>query len=168
MSSTLTAYVILILVAVQRVGELVIARRNTARLLQSGGVEVGARHYPLFVVLHGTWLVALLIWVGVTGPPISWPLIGIFVVLQPGRVWVLMTLGPYWTTRIITVPDKPLIATGPYRFVRHPNYWVVVGEIAVLPLAFGAWQIAVIYSLLNALLLRHRIRVEDAVLTDRR
>lgn len=167
MSSSLTTYVILGLVAGQRVAELVIARRNTGRLLREGAVEIGAAHYPLFVILHSTWLLALLIWVSVHESPVIWPLIGVFVLLQLGRVWVLMTLGPYWTTRIITVPDAPLITTGPYRYVRHPNYWIVVGEIAVLPLAFSAWQIAIVFSIANAVLLRHRIGVEDAALKDR-
>lgn len=168
MSSQVLAYVILSAVAVQRIGELVLARRNTARLLASGGIEVGARHYPLFVLLHGSWLLALLFWVSKVDAPVSWPLIGVFVVLQLGRVWVLATLGPYWTTRIISIPDRPLITNGPYRLVRHPNYWIVVGEIAVLPLAFGSWPIAIVFSLLNAILLRHRIRVEDSALNERR
>ena len=155
------------MVALQRVCELVYARRNERRLLASGGVEVGARHYPLFIVLHASWLVA--IWSLVPADaPVSWPLLALFIVLQAARVWVVASLGRFWTTRVITMPGAPLVKRGPYRFVRHPNYVVVVCEIAVLPLAFGAWQIAVVFSVLNALLLAHRIRVEDRALDARR
>lgn len=158
---------IVLLVAVQRIAELVLAKRNTARLLARGGVEIGAGHYPLFVLLHGSWLVALVLLVPADAP-VHWPLIGLFVLLQLGRVWVIATLGPYWTTRIISVPGAPLVTGGPFRYVRHPNYLIVTGEIAVLPLAFGAWEIALVYSVLNALLLRHRIAVEDRALSGRR
>jgi len=88
-------------------------------------------------------------------------------VLQGLRVWVLATLGRYWTTRIITLPGAPLVRRGPYRWLRHPNYVVVAGEIAVLPLAFGAWQIAVVFSLANALVLWIRIRSEERALATR-
>ena len=97
-----------------------------------------------------------------------WLLVGVFVVLQLLRVWVIATLGPYWTTRVITLDAAPLVRSGPFRFLRHPNYWVVTGEIAVLPLAFGEWGIAVVWTVLNALLLRHRIAVETGALSDRR
>lgn len=158
---------IVILVALQRIGELVLARRNTAKLLEKGGVEVGSGHYPLFVLLHGTWLLALFASVP-PGAEIIWPLIGLFCLLQLGRIWVIVTLGPYWTTRVISVPNAPLVTGGPFRFVRHPNYLIVTAEIAVLPLALSAWEIALAYSLLNAALLRHRIAVEDTALHERR
>ena len=104
--------------------------------------------------------------------PIAWPLIGVFVLLQAARIWVIASLGPYWSTRIITVPDAPLVRRGPYRFVRHPNYLVVAAEIAVLPPAFDPlsarqWAIALVFTVLNALLLRHRIRIEEAALAGR-
>lgn len=159
--------VILLLVALQRLAELVLARRNTARLLAAGGVEVGARHYPLFVLLHGSWLVLLFVALP-PNAPILWPFLVLFLAAQAGRIWVIRTLGPYWTTRIVTVPGAPLATTGPFRFVRHPNYLVVTVEIAALPLAFGAWGIAAVFTVLNALLLRHRIGVEDAALSERR
>lgn len=157
---------ILALVVLQRLGELVVARRNTRRLLAGGGREVGAAHYPLFILLHGSWLVAIAATVPLQRQP-SWALIALFAVLQLCRVWVIATLGPYWTTRIITVDGAPLVRRGPFRLVRHPNYWVVCAEIAVLPLAFGDWPVAIIWSVLNALLLRHRIRVEGEVLRAR-
>jgi methyltransferase len=97
-----------------------------------------------------------------------WWLVGLFLVLQLLRVWVILTLGRYWTTRIITVDDAPLVRTGPFRFLRHPNYWIVVGEVAVLPLAFGNWPVTLVWSVLNGLLLRHRIRAENAALSNRR
>jgi methyltransferase len=157
---------ILALVVVQRLAELVLAARNTRRLLARGGREVGRGHYPLFIMLHASWLIAI----AVATPPRtepSWPLIGVFAVLQLLRVWIIATLGPYWTTRVITVDDAPVVHSGPYRLVRHPNYWVVTAEIAVLPLAFHDWAIALVWSILNALLLRHRVRVESAALASR-
>ena len=159
--------IVVLLVALQRLIELLIAQRNTRRLLQEGGREIGARHYPLLVLLHGAWLVTMLIFIPATAP-VSVPLLGAFVILQLLRVWIVLTLGRYWTTRIITLPGAPLVRRGPYRFLRHPNYAVVIGEIALLPLAFGAWQIAVIFSALNLILLRHRIRIEDTALAARR
>ncbi len=160
------AWVILALVAAQRLGELVYSRRNEARLRAMGGVETGAGHYPFFFLVHGGWLAALAFWVG-QGAIVNWWWLGLFALLQIGRLWVLASLGRYWCTRIITVPEAPLITSGPYRWLRHPNYALVIGEIAVLPLAFSAYTIAVTFSLLNALLLVHRIRIENAALRDR-
>jgi methyltransferase len=157
---------ILSLVVVQRLGELALASANTRRLLARGGQEIGQRHYPLFILLHGSWLVAIAVATPLATQP-NWPLIGVFVGLQMLRVWVIATLGPYWTTRIISIDGAPIVRGGPYRFVRHPNYWVVVGEIAVLPLAFGDWSVALIWSILNGLLLRHRIGVEMMALAER-
>ena len=160
-------WITLVLVALQRLGELAYAARNTRRLLARGAVEIGRAHYPLFVLLHGGWLVAMAALVPAAAP-VSWPLLGLFVLLQLGRLWVVATLGPYWTTRIITLPQVPLVRRGPYRFVNHPNYLIVTGEIAVLPLAFGAWPIALVFSILNAALLAWRIRIENGTLTPRR
>ncbi len=161
------APLILMLVVIQRAAELVLAARNRRRLMAAGGVETGARHYPLFILLHGGWLAALFILVPVDAP-VNWAWLAVFVALQAGRVWVIVSLGRQWTTRIITVPGTPLVRSGPYRYLRHPNYLVVAGEIAVLPLVFGAWPIAIVFSILNAALIRHRIRIEDAALADRR
>lgn len=161
------AYVVLALVAVERLAELVYAERNTRRLRAAGAREVGAAHYPLLVLLHAAWLavIALSIDRETRGDP--W-LLGLFALLQLGRLWVIASLGRFWTTRIITLPAAPLVRAGPYRFLRHPNYVVVVGEIVVLPLAFGMiWQ-ALIFSVLNGLLLAHRIRVEAIALAPRR
>lgn len=158
---------ILGLVVIQRLAELVVAHRNTRRLLARGAREVGAGHYPLFILLHASWLVAIALTTPLDRQPI-WPLIGVFALLQGLRIWVVTTLGPYWTTRVITLDDAPLVRRGPFRFVRHPNYWVVCGEIAVLPLAFGDWPVALVWTLLNALLLTHRIRVETEALSPRK
>lgn len=160
-------HAVLAFVVAQRLAELVWSARNTRRLLARGATEVGARHYPLFVLLHGSWLLALALTVPAATPP-HWPLLGVFALLQLLRIWVVATLGAYWTTRIITLETAPLVQAGPFRWLRHPNYAVVVGELAVLPLAFGAWQIALVWSLLNALLLWHRIRIENAALQPRR
>jgi methyltransferase len=157
---------VLALVAAQRLAELALAAANTRRLLARGGREVGRAHYPLFVLLHASWLAAIALTTPLERQP-WWPLIGVFIVLQVLRVWVVATLGPYWTTRIITLDDAPIVRRGPFRFVRHPNYCVVVAEIAVLPLAFGNWPVALIWSVLNALLLRHRVRLEMAALAPR-
>ena len=157
---------IVALVALERVAELAHARRNARALLARGGVEVGAGHYPLLVLLHAAWLAALLYLVPADRAP-SWAWLGIFVLLQALRLWVLASLGPYWTTRIITLPGAPLVRHGPYRFLRHPNYVVVAAEIAVLPLAFGAWRIALVFSALNLALLAWRIRVEQQALAPR-
>ena len=155
--------IVILLVAAQRLVELAIARRNTARLLAAGGVEAGAAHYPLFVLLHGAWLAAILVFVPADAPVI-WPLLGIFVLLQIGRIWVIVSLAGRWTTRIIVCPGQPLSRRGLYRYVRHPNYIIVAGEIALLPLAFGAWEIALIFTALNLALLAWRIRIEDRAL----
>ena len=156
-----------LLVAVQRLLEMVYAQRNARRLLADGGVEHGARHYPLFILLHGAWLAALFFLVPPEAP-VSWPLLGLYLLLQVGRYWVIASLGRFWTTRVITLPGTALVRRGPYRWFRHPNYLILAAEVAVLPLAFGAWQIALVFSLANAALLAQRIRVENAALAERR
>ena len=155
------------LVVCQRLGELWLANRNTKALLAMGGEEHGAAHYPLFVLLHGGWLIALFPAVS-SETVVNWPLIGLFLILQLGRLWVIRTLGRFWTTRVITVPGAPLVTRGPYRWIRHPNYLVVALEIPVLPLALGLWEIAAVFTVLNLVLLSYRIRFEDRVLRGRR
>lgn len=157
--------IVVLLVAAQRLAELVLARRNTRALLAQGGVEYGRGHYPLFVLLHAGWLVAIFTLVPAEAP-VSWALLAVFVLLQAGRLWVIASLGPFWTTRIVSLPGAPLVRRGPFRWVRHPNYLVVAGELAVLPLAFGAWELAVVFSLLNLPLTAWRIHVEDAALAQ--
>ena len=153
---------ILGLVTAQRLGELVVARRNTRRLLTQGGVEHAAGHYPLIVALHAAWLLGL--WLLAWDRPVSFGWLAAYIVLEGLRAWVLLSLGARWTTRIVTVPGETLVRRGPYRFVSHPNYLVVAGEIAVLPLVFGLPAYAAVFSLLNAAVLWIRIRAENAVL----
>ena len=156
------AMVILAAVTLERVGELVLARRNTAALIARGATEHAPGHYPLIVMLHAAWLAGL--WLLAWDAAVSLPWIAAFAVLQGLRIWVLATLGPRWTTRIIVMDNAPLVSSGPYRFMSHPNYLVVVGEIAVLPLAFGLPLYALIFSVANAAVLAIRIRAENAVL----
>jgi methyltransferase len=154
--------IVLALVTLQRMAELVIADRNTRRLKASGAQESGAGHYPVMVAMHAAWLIGL--WILAWDRPVSLPWLAVFVVLQLLRVWVLATLGGRWTTRIIVLPGAPLVRRGPYRFLSHPNYAVVVAEIAVLPLAFGLMAFAAIFSVLNAMVLWVRLRAETAAL----
>ncbi|HTQ15417.1 MAG TPA: isoprenylcysteine carboxylmethyltransferase family protein [Rhizomicrobium sp.] len=161
------AYVILGLVALQRLAEMAYAGRNTRALMARGAVEVGRAHYPLIVALHAAWLVAIVAFLP-RAAGISVPFLALFLLLQGLRLWVLAALGPYWTTRIVTLPGAPLVKRGPYRFIRHPNYAVVAGEIAALPLVFGEIAVAIVFSALNAIILFWRIRQEDRALAARR
>ena len=159
---TWPAFLILGLVTAQRLGELLLAERNTRRLLAKGAHEVGRGHYPFMVAVHAGWLVAL--WLLGPGPPIHVvPLIA-YILLQAARIWVIATLGERWTTRIIVLPGAPLVRHGPYRWLDHPNYLIVVAEIAVLPLVFGLPEVAAFFSVLNALVLWVRIREENKAL----
>jgi len=158
-----SAIIVLGLVTLQRLGELFLARHNTARMLARGATEAGARHYPLLVALHFAWLSSLWIW-GYSQPVEPFWLGG-FVVLQCLRAWIIFSLGTRWTTRIVVLPGAPLVAAGPYRFMSHPNYAVVVCEIAVLPLALGLPLVALIFTALNAWILFIRIRAENRALT---
>ncbi|MDP3959510.1 MAG: isoprenylcysteine carboxylmethyltransferase family protein [Pseudorhodobacter sp.] len=154
------AAVLLALVTVGRLGELWLARRNTAALLARGAVEIAPGHYPLIVALHTAWLAVL--WTYGAGQPVNPLWLAVFLGLQAARVWVLTTLGTRWTTRIIVIPGEWLVANGPYRFVNHPNYLVVIGEIAVLPLCLGLPWVALVFSALNAAVLMVRIQAENA------
>lgn len=158
------AIAILAFVTLQRVGELILARENTQRLLVLGAVEYSRAHYPLIVAVHSSWLMSL--WWLAPGRPIHWPLLILFALFQLGRLWVIRTLGGRWTTRIIVLPGAPLITGGPFRFVSHPNYLIVIGEIAVLPLVFGLWELALLFSALNAVVLVIRIRAENRALAQ--
>lgn len=154
--------IILALVTLQRLSELVIARRNTADLLAKGAIETGASHYPVMVALHASWLIGL--WMFGWNQPVHWPLFALYLVLQAGRVWVLATLGRRWTTRIITVPNESLVARGPYKFIRHPNYAVVAVEMPLLPLVFGLTWYAILFGALNLAMLAWRISIENRAL----
>jgi methyltransferase len=156
------AAILLAAVTAERLAELALARANTRALLAKGGREVAAGHYPLIVALHAAWLAAL--WLQGWDAPLQLGWLAIFLVLQAGRGWVLATLGRRWTTRIIVVPGEDLVRRGPFRLLPHPNYAVVVGEIATLPLALGLPWTALAFSLLNALVLAIRIPAENRAL----
>ena len=158
------ASIILALVTLQRLGELVLAQYNTKKLLARGAIEVGAAHYPLVVAVHALWLIAL--WVYGRNQEVNLPALAAYVTLQELRIWILVSLGSRWTTRIIVLPGEPLIASGPYRYFSHPNYAVVVGEIALLPLTLHLPMLALVFSLLNAAVLTIRIRTEARVLDE--
>ncbi len=153
---------ILAAVTAQRAGELALSSFNTRRLKARGALEVAPRHYPLVVAVHACWLLAL--WLFGHDRPIKIAALIFYLVLQGLRLWVMRTLGPRWTTRIIVLPGERLISAGPYRWLAHPNYVVVVGEIAVLPLALGLPWLAIIFTILNAAVLFIRIRAENRAL----
>ncbi len=153
---------ILAYVTLQRVIELSIARRNTKRLLREGAFEVAAPQYSLLVALHAAWLG--LIWLTAFGEPINLVFLGLFGLVQLLRFWTLAAIGRRWTTRIIVKPGESLVAKGPYRFIAHPNYAVVVLEIFLLPATFGLYAIAILFSLLNAGALAIRIQAEQRAL----
>lgn len=154
--------IVLGFVTLQRASELVLARYNTVRLLNRGALEIAPGHYWLLVAMHGAWLVALWIWG--RNQPVNLLWLSVFVILQVLRVWVIASLGSNWTTRIIVLPGAPLVSTGPYRFMSHPNYVVVACEIVVLPLALSLPIIALVFTALNALMLTIRIRAENRAL----
>ena len=146
----------------QRLGELWLSNRNTKRLLAQGAREYAPGHYPLIVALHVAWLACL--WWLAPLRPFDGFWLAIFVLIELARIWVLASLGLRWTTRIIVLPDAPLVGRGPYRWLNHPNYAVVIAEVAVLPLVFGLWHIALVFSVLNAVVLTIRIRAENRAL----
>ncbi|MDQ2909192.1 MAG: hypothetical protein M3R44_07575 [Candidatus Eremiobacteraeota bacterium] len=155
---------LLAFVTLQRAVELVIAARNTRSLRRRGAYEVDAGHYPLMVTLHGGWLAML--WLRGRRRPVSPLLVGVFVVLQFGRAWVLATLAGRWTTRIMILPGDAPIVTGPYRYVRHPNYLIVAVELPCVALALGLKRLALIFGGANLAMLGWRIRCEDRAFAD--
>lgn len=158
------ALLILGLITLQRLAELVLARHNTRNLLARGAVEIGANHYPLVVSVHVGWLIAL--WVFGLTQQVNLLVLAVFIVLQGLRGWTMLTLGARWTTRIIVVPGAPRIRSGPYRYISHPNYAIVVGEIALLPLALNLPVVALVFTVLNAAVLVIRVRVEERALSQ--
>jgi len=156
------AELVLAAVTLQRVAELVIASANTRRLLARGAIEVAPRHYPLIVDVHTAWLISL--WVFGHDQPVNVGMLLGYLVLQRVRLWVMWTLGARWTTRIIIAPEQSLVSAGPYRFLSHPNYAVVAGEIALLPLMLGLPLLAGIFTILNAAVLAIRIGAENRAL----
>ncbi|WP_346244060.1 isoprenylcysteine carboxyl methyltransferase family protein [Shouchella clausii] len=161
------AYMMIALIIIQRLVEVRVARRNERWLKAQGGVEAGTAHYPWMVTLHCGFFISLLIEVTLSNIAFScWSAIplAIVVIAQIIRIWALSSLGKYWNTKIIVLPEAPVIEKGPYRFLRHPNYMVVVAEIAFVPLLFQAYWTAIVFSLLNAAMLTIRIPTEEAAL----
>ena len=166
-------YVLLIVaVAVERVAELVVSARNLTWSRARGGVEFGARHYPAMVALHTGLLVGCLVEPVALHrpflPALGWPMIVIVVAAQGLRWWCIATLGHQWNTRVVVIPDAPLVTAGPYRILSHPNYVAVVVEGIALPLVHTAWITASVFTVLNAVLLRTRVKVENAALAGLR
>ncbi|MBV9219651.1 MAG: hypothetical protein JOY94_09565 [Methylobacteriaceae bacterium] len=153
---------VLLFVTAQRLGELVLAGTNTARLKSRGAREYAPQHYPLIVALHAAWLAGL--WYFGLGAELGLGWLVVFGLLELLRLWVLITLAERWTTRIIVMPGAPLVTGGPYRLLAHPNYCVVAGEILTLPLAFHLVWFAVLFSLLNGAILSVRVRAENRAL----
>lgn len=159
---------LVVLVGLERLGELVVSKRNAAWSLARGGREYGAGHYPPMVVLHSVLLVGAVVEVLVADRPfvpwLGWPMLAVVVAAQALRWWCIVTLGHQWNTRVIVVPGLDLVRRGPYRWVPHPNYVAVVAEGVALPLVHTAWLTALVFTVLNDALLRVRIRTEDAAL----
>jgi methyltransferase len=162
------ALALLLFATLQRLAELIHARRNTRRLLAEGAVEIGADHYPLLVLLHAAWLGSLWLWLAEGRVAFNALAALAYLVVQLARLWVMASLGRYWTTRILIPRDAALVRRGPYRFLKHPNYAVVAAEIVLLPLALGAWPLALLFAMLNAVALVFRIRIEETGLAPRR
>ena len=157
------------LVALQRLLELVLARRNERRARARGAGEWGRGRYPIIVGLHSLWLVSTLVEGLLRGPvfPVYWPAaLALFLLVQPLRYWAILSLGESWNTKILVVPGAKPVRSGPYRYLSHPNYVVVVVEILTFPLIFGAWLTALAFTLLNAVVLRVRIREENRALGE--
>jgi methyltransferase len=169
--TTVSAYLMLLaLVAIQRIAELIRSRRNEAAMRRAGASEHGGAHYPLMVAMHALFLPVCAVEVLLFERPFH-PLIGgvalaILAAAMALRMWTLKTLGDRWTTRVIVVPGRTLVATGPYRWLRHPNYLAVVLEFLAIPLVHGAWVAAVVFSLANLVVLAIRIRVEERALAE--
>jgi methyltransferase len=160
---------LVLLVGLERLAELVVSNRNAAWSLARGGTETGRGHYPPMVLLHTGLLVGAVLEVLLADrpfvPALGWPMLAVLAGSQGLRWWCIATLGPRWNTRVIVVPGLPLVQAGPYRWLRHPNYLAVVAEGVALPLVHTAWVTAATFTVLNALLLRTRIRVENAALS---
>lgn len=165
----MTWYLILLFaVGVERLAELVLAQRNLAWSRARGGVEIGAGHYPVMVILHLALLVGCVVEVTVMQRPIiaalAWPMLALVVAAQGLRWWCITTLGRQWNTRVVVIPGAPRIDGGPYRWISHPNYVAVAIEGLALPLVHSAWVTALAFTTLNAALLSTRISVENSAL----
>ena len=153
-------------ISIFRIIELIYSNRNYKRLIARGGKEYGHSHYFLFFIIHTAWIGSIFFFISGENQP-NFPLLFLFFILQILRVWVILTLGPYWSTRVISHENFPVITNGPYRWMKHPNYAIVACEIFILPLIFGSWAIAIIFSILNGILIYFRIKAETRALAIR-
>ena len=145
-----------------RIGELILAKRNEKWLLRHGAVEYGKQHYPYIVALHVAFLVSLLLeYYTQQAHVYSTFLIVVYFVLLAFKTWVILSLGKFWNTKIFHIANMPLVQKGPYKYFKHPNYLVVIAEIAIIPLAFHLYYTAVIFTLLNMAMLFVRVREEN-------
>ena len=161
-------YFILVFVIIQRLVELLIAKRNEKSMLAKGAYEVGASHYPLMIMLHVSFFISFLVEV-MYFKSIFTPYYGlllVFLLLQLLRVWCLVSLGTFWNTKIIILPGSNVVVKGPYSYIRHPNYLVVCLEILVLPLMFQAYMTAISFTILNLIMLSVRIPIEEKALKE--
>lgn len=156
-----------LLVLAQRGLEEIHSARNTRRLIAEGAHEEGRALYPMVAGTHLAWIAAIGLMIPPSAP-VHWPLVAMYVLLQGVRYWVIGTLGRYWTHRIITLPGAPLVGRGPYAVVRHPNYLVTISEAALLPLAFGAVAVSIVFAVLWIIVIRAKIALEDNALATRR
>ena len=161
-------YLFILFIGAERLVELAVARRNAAWSIAHGGKEFDRGHYPVIVVMHALLLVACIVEVWALHRPfiprLGWPMVAIVLFSTVVRWWCIAALGKYWNTRIIVIPDAPLVRRGPYRWMRHPNYAAVTAEVGALPLVHSAWLTAIVFSIANALVVNVRIRAEDAAL----
>ncbi|WP_434046607.1 MULTISPECIES: isoprenylcysteine carboxyl methyltransferase family protein [Sorangium] len=155
-------------VALERLAELVISRRNARRAFERGGVEVGQRHFRVMALMHTAFLAACALEVGALDRPfpglLGFAALAAALLAQAMRYWVIATLGEQWNVRIIVVPGARPVSGGPYRYLRHPNYAAVIVEMVAIPLLHGAWLTALVFSALNAAVLQVRIRAEEEAL----
>jgi methyltransferase len=156
-----------LLILLQRGLEELYSARNTRALLAAGGREVGRDYYPVVAITHLAWIAALFLLIP-AGAAIIWPLLVLYLALQVARYWVIASLGRYWTHRIITLPDAPVVRKGPYAFVRHPNYAITIAETFLLPIVFGDAAVAVIFGCVWSAVLYYKILLEDQALAERR
>lgn len=161
-------YAFIVLIAAERLVELVVSRRNAQWSFARGGREFGRRHYPVMVGMHALVLVSCVVEVATAHRPflpwLGWPMVGIVVLSTAVRWWCVSVLGKHWNPRLIVITGAPLVRRGPYRWLHHPNYSAVAAEVAALPLVHSAWVTALVFSIANALVLTVRIRTENVAL----
>jgi methyltransferase len=167
----MTWYVVLVVaVGLERIAELVVSKRNAAWSFAAGGHERGQGHYPAMVVIHTAFLAACLVEVANRDrpfvPALGWPMLAVVLAAQGLRWWCIGTLGRQWNTRVIVVPGLARVTRGPYRFLHHPNYVAVTAEVIALPLVHSAWVTAISFTVINAIVLAVRLRVENAALAE--